>query len=401
MNSAFNVQIVLFLISSLFSFHLHSSETVQDVIFTNIPIKGYVTGNSEKWPVEITFKKKHDDTFEGQMTWKTLNTIARIEGSVNKQALIFTSTKYIKEGNSAIGTTFNLSQRGTKILEGTWNNPKFKNMNNRTIFLLLSNDDEGLKVGDVYYGNKEKIDEADITGNITTYQSLSKLAVSGDEYEIHLGDIGMYRGSKPEHARVLEKLYDSFLFLNRNDLKNTNSWNKYNSLVNQSAQSKIALSIRCNKNSKGICKKLRNKSLDFQEGVIHLLKTGTVLGATGVYKYDPKKLTPQNIANYVNKNNPTSSTYCYPSGFQCNVTIPGYSSLDISANPNQRLLRLTLMGSKDSFTSTVQTKSVLSDNDWEFIVQSIELEANNWDPQILIEAEMEINIEKSKNLSDF
>jgi hypothetical protein len=91
---------------------------------------GFAAAPSRHWPCIVKVKQYDAKTgrFEAQLEWKTLGSLVVIEGTLTDQRLVFTETRFIRNGNSMLNCvyTFNLkdadNQSATKI-HGTWIDP--------------------------------------------------------------------------------------------------------------------------------------------------------------------------------------------------------------------------------------------------------------------------------------
>jgi hypothetical protein len=91
---------------------------------------GFAADPSRHWPCLVEIKQYDAKTgrFEAQLEWQTLGSLVVIVGTLTDQQLVFTETRFIRNGNSMLNCvyTFNLkdanNQSATKI-HGTWTDP--------------------------------------------------------------------------------------------------------------------------------------------------------------------------------------------------------------------------------------------------------------------------------------
>jgi hypothetical protein len=92
------------------------------------------------------------------------------------------------------------------------------------------------------------------------------------------------------------------------------------------------------------------KSLIFDSGPLKLLDAklvllegnGKVINMAANYEYEPSLINPQMIFDKVKSTRPVARGSCYASGQKCTLTYPNHSTFSLSANPQQKVIRISV-----------------------------------------------------------
>lgn len=97
------------------------SNSFKDLLVSGKLFEGQATYGSKVWPFSIRFVKfdAQSGTIVGEITWKSLNAIHKIEGKLTGDELEFTETAYIKKGGADLNCIYRM-QRNSSRVSGSW-----------------------------------------------------------------------------------------------------------------------------------------------------------------------------------------------------------------------------------------------------------------------------------------
>lgn len=97
------------------------SNSFKDLLVSGKTFEGQAANGGRVWPFSIRFVKLDAQTgaIVGEITWKSLNAIHKIEGKLTGDELEFTETAYIKRGGADLNCIYRLRRNSSRV-SGSW-----------------------------------------------------------------------------------------------------------------------------------------------------------------------------------------------------------------------------------------------------------------------------------------
>ena len=100
---------------------LPPSNSFRELLLSGRSFEGQALQGTSFWPFSIKFITINSisGAMTGEITWKTLNSVHRIEGKLTGDDLSFTETAFIKQGSARLNCSYNL-RRNSSSVAGSW-----------------------------------------------------------------------------------------------------------------------------------------------------------------------------------------------------------------------------------------------------------------------------------------
>lgn len=97
------------------------SNGFKELLLSGKSFDGQAANGSKVWPFSIRFMNfdNQSGAIVGEITWKSLNAIHKIEGKLTGDELEFTETAYIKKGGADLNCIYHLRRNSSRVA-GNW-----------------------------------------------------------------------------------------------------------------------------------------------------------------------------------------------------------------------------------------------------------------------------------------
>lgn len=102
---------------------IEDHEFIVSVLKSGRTVTGKAGNRSKKWPFRLTFENysESEETFSGKMEWPSLGGVTKISGNLVGNTIVFKEMAYIKKGNVALNTVYEMDTVNGKKISGSWN----------------------------------------------------------------------------------------------------------------------------------------------------------------------------------------------------------------------------------------------------------------------------------------